>query len=184
MSIAFDPLLAALIADAQLDTVDDAIQLIKLLVDQTDPDDKIGGALSMIVWDRDEYKRLMDRAEGKARVVRCVVCNERYDPATPDGIGSGKQGYGCASAIYEKDGEWYVSGTFGSRLFDMQRLRFTGKTLADVTGRVIMQRPDNTGPACDICVQQWLDLGVVKHDAKLGPDGKLRVHESDSAPEK
>jgi hypothetical protein len=84
----------------------------------------------------------------------CSVCNQ---PSAD-----------CASSIYEKGGNWYVEGHYGSRLFDMNRLRFTGKVFGGCLERPI----NNPGPACDVCIQQWLNCGVVELDAEMGPMGE------------
>ena len=107
-----------------------------------------------VTSDRDRFKQKMEEAQGVAKMETCVICNFSF------GVGGD-----IASNVYEKDGEWFVAGGYGSRLFDLSRLKFTGKELADITGRVYMKRPEKPcSPICDVCVQVWLNCGIVVMD--------------------
>ncbi len=169
---AVETLVAGLVAHMPLHTTEDAIRMLERLVDKSNEEDPVAGALLMILHDRDEAKRRMVQAETKARLVTCGVCTERYDSAVPetDSMPS-TQGYGCASAMSEKNGEWFVTGYYGSRLFDMERLRFTGKTL----GRRMERPATKVDPICDICIQSWLDCGIVEKHSETGPMGEEKT---------
>jgi len=81
------------------------------------------------------------------RFPRPVVC-ESYDTGEKP-----TQGDDCAASIYQKDGEWYVAGHYGSGHFDMDRLRF------------IANHPTAPlDPVCDQCLNERIAVGDLIHD--------------------
>ena len=82
-------------------------------------------------------------------MVECKLCKAQFS-------GAGTQGHGCAASRYQKDGEWWITGHYGSRLFDMERYKFVPVSPEE---EKCMPRPtENTDPVCDICISVWLRL--------------------------
>jgi hypothetical protein len=83
-------------------------------------------------------------------MVTCKICKAQFE-------GDGTQGWGCAASVYQKDGSWYVTGHYGSRLFDMNCYKFVDpKNESD--DRWLPCPTENTDPVCDVCISVWLRL--------------------------
>jgi hypothetical protein len=83
-------------------------------------------------------------------MVTCKLCKAQFP-------GDGTQGWGCAASVYQKDGSWYVTGHYGSRLFDMNRYKFVDpKNKGDESW--LPCPTENTDPVCDVCISVWLRL--------------------------
>ncbi len=90
------------------------------------------------------------------RPVTCEWCGNRFRAICPDEKGEKQtQGDDCASSVYQKDGEWYVAGHYGSSGFDMNRLRFIANH---------PQQPQD--PVCDQCIHERIALGDLVADPK------------------
>lgn len=90
----------------------------------------------------------VERTTGSCRdewvnAVFCVWCKTRY----PHGMGP-TQATDCASVVYERDGEWFAVGCYGSRAHDMSLYRFVQNAPAE--------RAD---PVCDACLNVRLAGG-------------------------
>lgn len=88
-------------------------------------------------------------------MVTCKQCKAQFE-------GYGTQGHGCASAIYQNDGIWYVQGFYGSRLFDMSRYKFIGSELRPIP-------TESTNPICDICVEELVRMEAIAYDRECEP---------------
>lgn len=86
-------------------------------------------------------------------MVTCKLCKSQFD-------GHGTQGHGCAAAVFERDGEWFVAGHYGSRLYDMMLYKFVKpKRLMDESWCPVPKV--QTDPVCDICISVWVRIGRV-----------------------
>lgn len=77
---------------------------------------------------------------------RCVCGDPKY-----------KQGVDCAAQVYQRDGEWYLCGHYGSK-FDLNEYKFV---------YVIPYR--EADPVCDNCIQSWLNFGILRFVRELNP---------------
>lgn len=83
-------------------------------------------------------------------MVTCKLCEAQFR-------GEGTQGHGCAASVFQKDGESFVLGHYGSRLFDMSLYKFVPAPYPDHE----KWQPTPTepvDPVCDVCIQVWKDL--------------------------
>ncbi len=87
------------------------------------------------------------KRKSRARWISCSLCDARFSLATPY---PSTQGYGCASSLFSRAGQWYVQGFYGSRLHDMYRYRVV---LRDGLHKIPRRQTESI---CDICVQGWL----------------------------
>lgn len=104
-------------------------------------------------------ERAASRPERFPRPVVCAWCENRFRTVFPFDSGEKQtQGDDCAASVYQKDGEWYVAGHYGSSHFDMDRLRF------------IANRPTAPlDPVCDQCLIERIAAGDLIHDPGLEP---------------
>jgi hypothetical protein len=99
-------------------------------------------------------ERVASQAERFPRPVTCEWCKNRFRAIIPHDSGEKPtQGDDCAASVYQKDGEWYVAGHYGSGHFDMDRLRF------------IANHPTAPlDPVCDQCLTERIAVGDLIHD--------------------
>jgi hypothetical protein len=75
------------------------------------------------------------------KTVFCATCGSKHEPLFDD---AGTQAMGCASNIFERDGQRYAIGHYGSRIID-------GHLYKVLTNSYIK------GIICDQCVQKGID---------------------------
>jgi hypothetical protein len=99
-------------------------------------------------------ERVAAQPERFPRPVVCEWCKNRFRSIIPYDTGEKPtQGDDCAASVYQKDGEWYVAGHYGSGHFDMDRLRF------------IANHPTAPlDPVCDQCLNERIAVGDLVHD--------------------
>jgi hypothetical protein len=99
-------------------------------------------------------ERVAAQPERHPRPVTCAWCGNRFRSVIPyEQEGKQTQGDDCAASVYQKDGEWYVAGHYGSGHFDMDRLRF------------IANHPTAPlDPVCDQCLVERIAVGDLIHD--------------------
>jgi len=93
------------------------------------------------------------------RPVVCEWCKNRFRAIFFDETSEKQtQGDDCASTVYQKDGEWYVAGCYGSGSFDMHRLRFIANCPTEPLD-----------PVCDQCIAERVAAGDLVNDGRLDP---------------
>lgn len=86
-----------------------------------------------------------EKPEWEGRTANCKICNVERKVVAPGDT----QGDDCASAVFKRDGAWFLIGCYGSGRFDMDLYRFK------------YAPPDiyrNADPVCDDCVQKLIDV--------------------------
>jgi hypothetical protein len=82
----------------------------------------------------------------------CDQCGTEFESIF--GFGASKQALGCSAILYERQGEFYALGCYGSRQHDMRKYRLKGTDY-------------KIGEICDECINTLIKEG----DAALIEDG-------------
>lgn len=96
-------------------------------------------------------------------MIVCPVCKAQF---TSSGASNGKQGNGCASNIFQKDGEWFIAGYYGSRLFDMDLWKFVPPL--GQFGSFDPRKYEGEA-VCDVCFQVSVNVKALVFVKEHGP---------------
>lgn len=79
-------------------------------------------------------------------VVVCAWCGKGHAAICQ----ASHQGTRCAAHVWQREGEWVLTGSYGSRVADMTTYKFA-KNLPSLP----------SDPVCDTCIQKYIDDGTL-----------------------